>query len=285
MKDLIMNELNEAYDFVSEALSQTDQRKPNTGIVLGSGLSNFAHSFKEHRASITIPFEKIPHFSKSTVTGHTGELVYGLLPNDDPILILNGRVHFYEGAALDKVILPIRLLGLLGIKKVILTNASGAIRDDFIPGQLMAITDHLNLTGHSPLLGPNLSKLGPRFVDMSKAYDPHLINIAKNSASNFDIKMHEGIYAGLIGPCYETPAEIRMLKLFGADAVGMSTIFETIAARHMGISVLGISCLTNKAAGLSNNLITHEEVIENNAKVSDKLALILTDIAERISKP
>ncbi len=170
----------------------------------------------------------------------------------------------------------------MGIKNLILTNASGAIEDGFEPGHLMALADHLNLTGTSPLIGKNIDDLGPRFVDMTESYDRELIAIAKEAARRVDITMHEGVYAGLLGPCYETPAEIRMLKLMGAHAVGMSTVFETIAARHMGLKVLALACLTNKAAGLSSKKISHEEVMENNARVADKLAMILTDVVSKI---
>jgi purine-nucleoside phosphorylase len=218
----------------------------------------------------------------STVDGHKGELIYCLLENTYPLITLSGRLHFYEGYEPDQVILPIRVLGLLGITTIILTNASGAIKDNFFPGELMVIADHINFTGHSPLLGKNLSELGPRFVDMTQAYDPRLIAFAKKAAVRSDITMHEGVYAGLLGPTYETPAEVQMLKFLGADAVGMSTVFETIAARHMGLNVLAISCLTNKAAGLSSTKISHQEVIENNAKVASKLGFILSDIVKHI---
>ena len=200
-----------------------------------------------------------------------------------PILVMSGRLHFYEGLDPSQVVFPIRILGLLGIKKLILTNACGAVADNFEPGQLMAIKDHINFTGHSPLIGPNQNELGPRFVDMTQAYDPVYIEIAKNAADEAGIVMHKGIYAGLSGPCYETPAEVRMMKVLGADAVGMSTVFETIIARHMGMRVLGISCLTNKAAGLGLGEITHDEVMENNAKVAKLFGRVLTKIIAQIA--
>jgi len=255
--------------------------KPRVGLVLGSGLAPFAEELKKNAHTKTLSFNAIPHFPTSTVEGHKGELISTTI-GSTPIIIMNGRVHAYEGYDAQSVAMPIRILGLLGINNLVLTNASGAIADNYEPGQLMLIKDHLNLTGSSPLLGPNLSELGPRFVDMSYAYDPELRAMAKHATQEAGLITHEGVYAGLLGPCYETPAEIRMFKTLGADAVGMSTVFETIAARHMNIKVLGISCLTNKAAGLSNEKITHEEVMENNAKVAIKLGKALHSIIAKL---
>ncbi len=273
--------LRQAARFLTERLALESKPRAKTAIILGSGLGPFAEQIKKG-AHTTVSFSEIPHFSSSTVRGHKGELIYGMV-NDEPILALNGRLHLYEGLHPQQVIVPIRVLGLLGISTLILTNASGAIGDGYEPGHLMVVADHINFTGTSPLVGKNIDELGPRFVDMSAAYDKDLRAIAKKAALKADIKMHEGVYAGLLGPCYETPAEVRLLKVLGADAVGMSTVFETIAARHMGLKVLAISCLTNKAAGLSSQKITHEEVMENNAKVSAKLGVILTDIVGHIS--
>lgn len=273
--------LRQAARFLTERLALESKPRAKTAIILGSGLGPFAEQIKKG-AHTAVSFSEIPHFSSSTVRGHKGELIYGMV-NDEPILALNGRLHLYEGLHPQQVIVPIRVLGLLGISTLILTNASGAIGDGYEPGHLMVVADHINFTGTSPLVGKNIDELGPRFVDMSAAYDKDLRAIAKKAALKADIKMHEGVYAGLLGPCYETPAEVRLLKVLGADAVGMSTVFETIAARHMGLKVLAISCLTNKAAGLSSQKITHEEVMENNAKVSAKLGVILTDIVGHIS--
>lgn len=271
-----INKIQEAFSFIRN-LSKLE---PKIGVVLGSGLSAFADSLKKSEHS-AVSFSDIPHFGSSSVIGHKGELILGKI-GSTPVVAMSGRLHLYEGFSPEQVVLPMRVMGMLGIKNVILTNASGAIADGFEPGQLMAIKDHLNLTGSSPLLGPNISKLGPRFVDMSEAYDKSLIALAKKAALIYDIPMHEGVYAGLLGPCYETPAEIRMLKTLGADAVGMSTVFETIAARHMDLKVLGISCLTNKAAGLSAGSITHDEVIKNNAKVADIFSLVLSHIIKEM---
>lgn len=271
--------LNNAANFITKSLEI--KTPPRVGLVLGSGLSQFAESLKHSPSAKIISFGAIADFPVSSVEGHKGELISALVANV-PIIAMSGRVHSYEGYDPQSVVMPIRAMGLLGIKNLILTNASGAIAHDFEPGQLMIIKDHLNLTGSSPLVGPNLTELGPRFLDMSYAYDHELRLMAKKAALEVGITTHEGVYASLLGPCYETPAEVRMLKILGADAVGMSTVFETIAARHMGIKVLGISCLTNKAAGLSQQKITHEEVMENNAKVSDKLGQILTKVISNI---
>lgn len=271
--------IREAADFIKKSFSNPEAK---VGIVLGSGLSAVADALKKTDGQ-ALKFADIPNFFSSSVDGHRGELISAKV-EQVPIIAMSGRLHLYEGYSANQVVLPIRALGLMGISTVILTNASGAVADGFEPGQLMAIRDHLNLTGGSPLVGKNLSELGPRFVDMTNAYDKELIGIAKKAATVNDIPMHEGIYAGLLGPCYETPAEVRMLKMLGADAVGMSTVFETIAARHMGLKVLGISCLTNKAAGLSSGCLSHEEVIRNNAKVADKFAAVLTHIIKEIGR-
>lgn len=271
----IMSMLNIATKFIATKLEI--KTPPRVGLVLGSGLSQFAEKLKQSPHTKVISFGAIPHFPTSSVEGHKGEVISAEVAGV-PIIAMSGRVHSYEGYDPQSVVMPIRVMGLLGIKYLILTNACGAIADNFEPGQLMIIKDQLNLTGSSPLVGPNIAELGPRFLDMSYAYDHELRVMTKKIALEAGITTHEGVYACLLGPCYETPAEVRMLKTLGADAVGMSTVFETIAARHMGIKVLGLSCLTNKAAGLSPQKITHEEVMENNAKVSDKLGQILTKV-------
>jgi purine-nucleoside phosphorylase len=274
-------ELTQAVDFIKSKWPKLEELAPKVAVVLGSGLSACTDHLKGSFSS-AIPFQEIPHFCGSTVDGHKGELILTLTPDKTPLIVMSGRVHFYEGLEAHQVIIPIRVLGMLGCTTAVLTNASGAIGDNFEPGQFMVVQDHINFTGHSPLVGGNLSELGPRFVDMSQAYDPSLIKIAKRAAAHLDIKMHEGVYAGLLGPCYETPAEIRMLKMLGAHAVGMSTVFEVIAARHMNMRVLTIACLTNKAAGLAVGNISHEEVMENNTKLSSKLGLMLGKIVREI---
>lgn len=253
----------------------------HTAVVLGSGLSHFATILKKNPATVVIPFHHIPHFKTSTIEGHCGELILGKL-GATPIIAMSGRLHFYEGYDAQEITFPIRVLATLGIKHLILTNAAGAIGDNYEPGHLMAIKDHINMSGASSLRGKNYPEFGPRFVDMSIAYDPALIAFAKKAALEADIIMHEGVYLSVMGPCYETPAEIRMFKTLGADAVGMSTVLETMIARHMGVKVLGISCLTNKAAGLSSSLISHEEVVENNAKVASRFSMVLEKIIEQI---
>ncbi len=272
-----LKHIHEAVDFIKKHAPN----KPKIGVVLGSGLSAFADSLKSG-AHKSLSFKDIPHFGSSSVVGHKGELIFGSV-DQVPVIAMSGRLHLYEGHDPLQVVLPVRAMGILGVDTIILTNASGAIGQDYEPGQLMVIKDHLNLTGSSPLVGPNLD-LGPRFVDLTEAYDHRLIKVAKKAASLCDIVMHEGVYAGLLGPCYETPAEVRMLRGLGADAVGMSTVFETIAARHMGIKVLGISCLTNKAAGLSAGNISHDEVLKNNALVANKFSGVLSYVIKEIAQ-
>ena len=237
-------------------------------VVLGSGLGGFANALSKPQF---LPYSKISGFPISTVDGHSGRFVHGFI-GETPVLLMQGRVHRYEGYTAQQVVFPIRTLKSWGIEKLILTNASGGINPDFEVGDLMVITDHLNLTGDSPLIGPNDAKLGTRFLDMTEAYSKRLRDLAKS----LDPNLREGVYAGLLGPCYETPAEIRMLKILGADAVGMSTVFETIAARHLGMEVLGISCISNKAAGLSGTKLSHEEVTAAGQKASKKFADLLT---------
>lgn len=237
-------------------------------VVLGSGLGSFADLLKNPKV---LPYSKIPNFPTTTVEGHLGQLVHGLIENT-PVLLMQGRVHRYEGYTAQQVIFPIRMLKSLGATTLILTNAAGDIGGKFEVADLMLISDHLNLTGDNPLVGPNDPKLGVRFPDMIDAYSKRLRDLAKSIQPN----LREGVYAGMLGPCYETPAEVRMLKTLGADAVGMSTVFETIAARHLNMEVLGISCICNKAAGLSGTKLTHEEVTKAAGQASQKFSDLLT---------
>jgi purine-nucleoside phosphorylase len=271
-----------AQNFVRERFSLSHKNQPTVAMVLGSGLSSLADIIKHDTHAVTLKFSEIPHFGRSTVEGHRGELIFGRIDGKLPVMVMSGRLHRYEGLSAQEVIFPMQMMGMLGIKKVILTNAAGAIADEHQPGHIMVLSDHLNLTGENPLVGENNRELGPRFFDMCEAYDPALREIAVKEISAVGLKVHTGVYAGLLGPCYETPAEVRMLKTLGADAVGMSTVMETIAARHMGMSVVGISCLTNKAAGLSTTAITHEEVMENNRLVSQNLGLAVKNLAINI---
>ncbi|HLL17104.1 MAG TPA: purine-nucleoside phosphorylase [Pyrinomonadaceae bacterium] len=232
-------------------------------LVLGSGLGAFADDLED---AVAIPYEEIPGFARSTVEGHAGRLVLGKIAGL-PVIVQQGRFHFYEGYALDEVTFPIRVVGLLGIKSLVLTNAAGGLNNSFKQGALMLISDHLNLMGTNPLLGANEPRFGARFPDMSDVYDREFQEAAVGEAQEMEIELKRGIYAALTGPSYETPAEIRMLRALGADAVGMSTVPEAIVARHMGIKVLGISCITNMAAGVLDRPIDHAEVMETGEQV------------------
>jgi purine-nucleoside phosphorylase len=247
-------------------------------IVLGSGLGGFAEDFEEPTA---IPYSEIPGFVTSTAEGHVGQLVIGKL-DGLPVVAMQGRVHFYEGYSLEEVTFPIRVFKLLGIKTLVLTNAAGGIDVQLSQGALMVINDHLNLMGVNPLRGGNDERFGPRFPDMTEVYSRELQEIVVEEARDMAVEVRRGIYAALSGPSYETPAEIHMLRTFGADAVGMSTVPEAIVARHMGMSVLGISCITNMAAGISDVPINHEEVMETGQRVRAIFAELLRKVIARL---
>ena len=248
--------------------------EPRIAVVLGSGLGGFADDFEE---AVRIPYEDIPGFKRSTAQGHAGQLVVGQI-DSVPILAMQGRVHYYEGYTLEEVTFPIRAFKLLGIKTLILTNASGGINVELQQGALMVLSDHLNLMGTNPLLGANDERFGPRFPDMSAVYSPQLQELVVEEARSIGVEVRRGIYGALSGPSYETPAEIVMLRNLGADAVGMSTVPEAIVARHMGLEVLGISCITNMAAGLSDEPINHEEVMA----IGDRVRGTFTELLRRI---
>jgi purine-nucleoside phosphorylase len=248
-------------------------------IVLGSGLGAFAEEFE---GAVTIPYKEIPGFVSSTAQGHVGSLVIGKV-EDVPVLAMQGRVHFYEGYSLEEVTFPIRTFKLLGIETLILTNAAGGIDVQLSQGALMVISDHINLMGINPLRGTNDDRFGPRFPDMSEVYSRELQELVIEEARALDIIARRGIYAGLAGPSYETPAEIHMLRAFGADAVGMSTVPEAIVARHMGMNVLGISCITNMAAGISEHPINHEEVMETGQLVRTSFTRLLRRLISKLS--
>ena len=235
---------------------------PRVGIVLGSGLVAFGDAIEN---AIRIPYADIPHFPRPTTEGHKGELVLGAV-SGVPVAVMSGRVHFYEGYGDHQVVYPVRVLGRLGVATIVLTNAAGAINRSYRPGDFMVLNDHLNLTGHNPLLGPNDPELGPRFPDMSQPYDTALRGKTLAAFRSVQATVHEGVYVGLLGPSFETPAEISMFRQMGADAVGMSTVLETIAARHMGIKVIGISCLTNAASDLGQETLSHASVLEEGKK-------------------
>jgi len=252
---------------------------PRIAVVLGSGLGAFADEFEE---AARIPYSDIPGFAASTVAGHAGSLVIGRV-GPVPVVAMQGRVHFYEGYSLEEVTFPIRTFKLLGIETLLLTNAAGGINVQLSEGTLMIISDHLNLMGVNPLRGPNDERFGPRFPDMTEVYSRELQETVVEEASALGIEVRRGIYAALSGPSYETPAEIHMLRSFGVDAIGMSTVPEAIVARHMGMKVLGISCITNMAAGISDSPINHEEVIETGNRVRATFTLLLRRIIGRLT--
>jgi purine-nucleoside phosphorylase len=271
----VYSAITETVDFIRAHCRQ----QPVLGLILGSGLGAYADSF---RSSITIPFSNLPHFPSSTVLGHSGNLVIGTAEGV-PAIALQGRVHLYEGYSVSDVAFPARILGALGIRQLVVTNAAGGINTAFSPGDLMLITDHINLMGTNPLIGPNIEELGPRFPDMSEAYDIGMRRIAMEAAWQKNIALREGVYIGLRGPSFETPAEIRMLRTLGADAVGMSTVPEVIVANHMGIRVLGISCITNMAAGILPQKLTHQEVMDTTERVRERFQSLLQGIIPRLA--
>lgn len=248
-------------------------RKPRFGLVLGSGLGPFADQLED---AVKVPYGQIPGFAVSTVKGHAGQLVAGKA-SGVPVVAMQGRVHCYEGLPLSQIVLPVRALITAGVDTLIITNAAGGIRDDLVPGDLVLMRDHLNLQGQNPLVGENDERLGPRFPDMSDAYDRELRTLARGAARELGFELSEAVYAALLGPSYETPAEIRMLRAMGADLAGMSTVPEVIVAKHLGARVLGISCVTNKAAGLGGAL-SHDEVKETAERVRDRFTALLERI-------
>lgn len=257
-------------------LAQTSLR-PAIGLVLGSGLGGLADEFSE---ATRIPYANIPSFPRSTAVGHAGQMVIGKV-GDVAVAAMQGRVHLYEGYSAKKVAFPTRVFGRMGIRALILTNAAGGINLEYKQGALVVVTDHINLQGTNPLVGANEERFGPRFPDMSQAYDKAYREITLRAAGPLGKTLYEGVYAGLLGPSYETPAEIRYLRTIGADLVGMSTIPEVIVARHMGLKVLAISCVTNMAAGISDEVLNHEEVLKTGERVKgDFVALIRAVLPE-----
>lgn len=248
------------------------------GVVLGSGLGAFADALQE---SVAISYEEIDGFARSTVEGHAGRLILGKIEGV-PVAVMQGRFHYYEGYSLDEVTFPMRTLGLLGVKSVVLTNAAGGLNNTFTQGALMVISDHLNLMGANPLRGANDMRFGARFPDMSEVYDREYQECAVREAHAMGIELRRGIYAALTGPSYETPAEIRMLRVLGADAIGMSTVPEAIVARHMSLKVLGISCITNMAAGVLDRPIDHAEVMETGERVRETFTELLRRVIPKL---
>lgn len=268
-------------DEAARAIRGRRPAAPLVGLVLGSGLGSFADGLRDRLA---VPYGEIPNFPVSTgVVGHAGELVLGRV-GQTPVAVLSGRVHFYEGRPMADAVFPARALARLGVRAVVLTNAAGGVRTTFRPGDLMILTDHINGFGTNPLIGPNDEALGPRFPDMSAVYDPALRRIAKAAGRQLRIPLKEGVYIGLHGPSYETPAEIRAIRRIGADAVGMSTVPEAIALRHAGVRILGISTITNMAAGILKKPLVHSEVLETTQRIGTRLVTLLTAIVPKIAE-
>jgi purine-nucleoside phosphorylase len=253
--------------------------RPLTAIVLGSGLADFVERISE---GITIAYGDIPHWPRARVAGHPGTLTVGHL-GGQPVVVCAGRVHFYEGHTLRTVVFPVRVLARLGVRHLLLTNAAGGINPRFAPGTLMVIDDHVNLFGTNPLVGANDERIGPRFPDMTEVYSKRLRAAADETARDLATPIAHGIYAGVHGPSYETPAEIRYLRTIGADAVGMSTVPEAIAARHAGLEVFGLSCITNMAAGLLGRPLDHQEVMDTAARVRVEVGDLLEGLVRRLS--
>ncbi len=273
--------LAQSLDDAVAAVRKTYAGRPELAVILGSGLGDLAEEVRPEPRPI--PYGEIPHFSISTVPGHAGRLVPGKLEGRD-VVMFQGRVHAYEGHALDRLVFPIRVAARLGAKILIVTNSAGGASKEYRPGDLMLIEDHVNLLGSSPLRGPNDDSLGPRFPDMSRAYDPELLAQAHAVGRELGVPLKQGVYLATHGPNYETPAEIRMMRTLGADAVGMSTVPEVIAARHMGLRVLGISCITNMAAGMSPTPLSHEEVIETTRRVQQRFMRLLRALVGRLGR-
>jgi purine-nucleoside phosphorylase len=258
--------------------------RPKIGVVLGSGLGAFADELSD---AARVPYSQIPSFPRSTAIGHAGQMVIGK-SGDVPVAAMQGRVHLYEGYSAEQVAFPVRVLGRMGVKALIITNAAGGINTKYKQGALVVISDHINLQGQNPLVGANDERFGPRFPDMTQAYWKPYREMAMEAARKLGQTLHEGVYAGLLGPSYETPAEIRYLRTIGADLVGMSTIPEVITARHMGIKVLGISCVTNMAAGILDQPLNHQEVLDTTERVKGEFVAllrgVLLDLAEDVGK-
>jgi len=261
-----------------EYIRSKSSLQPEVGVILGSGLGNVVDAVE---VETIIPYGEIPNARASTVLGHQGRLILGHTKGT-PVAMMQGRVHFYEGYEMQEVMFLARVLGRLGIRKLIVTNAAGGVNTSYVPGDLMLITDHINFMGVNPLRGPNIDELGLRFPDMSDAYSEELRGIAKEVARELGLDVKEGVYLALSGPTYETPAEIRAFRVLGADAVGMSTAPEVIALAHMQIPVLGISCITNMAAGVIKQKLTHQEVMETTARVEKQFTAYVLALIERL---
>lgn len=267
-----MTTFNERLTETTTFIQEAGVKEIDFGLILGSGLGELADEIKD---AIVIPYGDIPHFPVSTVVGHAGQLVYGELAGKK-VLAMQGRFHFYEGHSMDVVTYPVRVMAALKAHSLIVTNACGGVNESFTPGDLMLITDQINFMGTNPLIGKNIDEMGPRFPDMSQAFDPEYRKVAKEIGEKSGLHLKEGVYMGFTGPTYETPAEIRFARTIGADAVGMSTVPEVIVAVHSGLRVLGVSCITNLAAGMQKEL-NHEEVVETTERVKQEFKSLIKD--------
>ncbi|AGH96774.1 purine-nucleoside phosphorylase [Pseudobdellovibrio exovorus] len=271
---MVIEKLTETVGFLKSRI----KNKPRIGVILGSGLGHFVQHMQ---IEVALPFGDIPNFIPPTVEGHSGNLIFGKIEGID-LVVLQGRLHYYEGHSMETVVFPARVMALLGIEILVVTNSAGGYGDGMKAGDFMIIEDHINLMGNNPLMGPNIKELGPRFPDMTQAYDPELIETAERIFRSQKTFFHKGIYVGVTGPTYETPSEIKMFKAIGGKAVGMSTVPEVIAANHFGLRVAAISCITNLAAGVSEKKLTHDEVTETAKKVEQKFCAFLTEFVTKI---
>ncbi|MFH5184808.1 purine-nucleoside phosphorylase [Paenibacillus sp. TAB 01] len=270
----LITKIQEAAAYIKEQYPTA----PEIGLILGSGLGVIADLVENAKV---ITYDSIPHFPVSTVEGHAGELLLGTIQGKH-VLLMKGRFHMYEGYGVEVVSFPVRVMKELGVKTLLVTNAAGGVNTSYEVGDLMVIKDHINFTSRNPLIGPNFNELGARFPDMSEAYSRKLRQVAKDVAAEQGVKLQEGVYIGLLGPSYETPAEIRMMRTLGADAVGMSTVAEVIVARHAGIEVLGFSCISNMAAGILDQPLSHEEVMETTERVKPKFLKLILGIVSKL---
>lgn len=271
---IMLSKIKESIDHIRNLTTL----QPRLGMILGTGLGDFV---KEIRAETTIPYEDIPNFPVSTVEGHQGKMIIGHI-GEKPVVAMQGRFHYYEGYSMQELTFPLRVMNALGVETLFLSNASGGVNPTFDIGDLMVITDHINLMGDNPLIGPNDNALGPRFPDMSTAYDPGLIKLSADCAAELDLKIHRGVYAAVSGPVYETPAEYRYIRILGADAVGMSTVPESIVARHMGLKVFAISVITDLGVEGKIKEISHEEVIRYARAAEPRLARLVLEMIKRL---
>lgn len=271
----LMQKVNETIEYIHAHTAY----RPEIAVILGSGLGQLGEKMTEVDV---IPYEALPHWKSSTAPGHSGRLLFGMMGGKQ-VVCMQGRLHYYEGYSMEEVTYPIRVMAKMGIKVLLLSNAAGGINTDFTPGTLMLITDHINFLGRNPLMGANEAEFGVRFCDMSYAYHPQLRNIALEAAEELGQHLEQGVYVAATGPSYETPAEIRMFRIWGASAVGMSTVPEVIVANHCGIAVMGISCITNMAAGVLDQKLTEEEVLETGARVGNEFQALMCRIIEKVS--